>query len=120
MVGCCCSNWGSKHFFLAIIITVLYVITENNASLYQYRSHPDLNNQFQTNKKQNNVLHIPSSSKKCFSNNSIHYIPRNLMRNQRIYLTYVYDNKVIGNTKLDDAILFLYWYFLELILIYNA
>jgi len=37
------------------------VITENNASLYQYRSHPDLNNQFQTNKKQNNDLHIPSS-----------------------------------------------------------
>ena len=64
MVGCCCSNWVSKHFFLVIIITVLYVITENNASLYQYPSHPDLNYQFQENKKYDNGGRIPSIGKK--------------------------------------------------------
>jgi len=35
------------------------VITENNASLYQYQSRPDLNNQFQSNKKYNHDGHIP-------------------------------------------------------------
>jgi len=36
------------------------VITENNASLYQYPSHPDLNYQFQENKKYDNGGRIPS------------------------------------------------------------
>jgi hypothetical protein len=44
-----CRNWASNLFIL-LIITVVYVITGNNASSLHYTTNPDLNNQSEKNK----------------------------------------------------------------------